>query len=234
MSGSPPSVNPADTGDMAGVLRGVLGKFINGIDDMLPAKVISYDRDTNRAKVQPMIALLTTDSKNVSRNFISSVPVFNLGGGSVVMLFDLKPGDLGWIKATDRDIADFLKTYKESTPSTLRVHSFDTGIFFPDVMTGYDINEDDEGAAVIQTLDGAVRISLFPNKLKVTAPLVEVDTPSLTTTGDFSNGGDASLGGGGSAIARLGDAVQVTIVGGSSAGVHSGTITAGSTKHKAT
>lgn len=41
---APPSQNPADDGTMSGMLRSVFGKLIQGLDDMLPATVISYDR----------------------------------------------------------------------------------------------------------------------------------------------------------------------------------------------
>ena len=218
---SPPSRNPADSsGDMSGAMREILGKFLkSSIDDMLPAKVISYDRSLNRASVQPLISVLKTDAQAISRNQLASIPVINLGGGGHILSFNLKPGDLGWIKASDRDIASFLKNYSEASPATKRVHDFNNGLFIPDVMTGYTINAEDEQNAVLQSLDGSIKISLFPNKIKLTAPLIEID-------------GEANLGTPpGQPIARLGDEITVTVGG---PGTYIGTITTASDTHKAT
>ncbi len=194
-----PSKNPANSsGDMSGGMREILAKFLqSSIDDMLPAKIVTYDRAKNRATVKPMIALVTTNGDNISRNQLASIPVLNIGGGGVILSFNLSPGDLGWIKASDRDIADFLKRYSESVPSTKRIHDFNNGLFIPDVMTGYTIDEEDEGNAVLQTLDGTVRVSLFPDKLKLTAPVVEVNAttshtitaPTINIVGSLTNNG---------------------------------------------
>lgn len=59
-----PSQDPGNDGTMAGMLRSVFDKFTQQLDDMLPATVVSYDRASNRACVQPMIAMVTTE-KNV-------------------------------------------------------------------------------------------------------------------------------------------------------------------------
>ncbi len=41
---SPPSLDPAARGDLAGTVRFILTKFLQGVDDMMPARVIAYDR----------------------------------------------------------------------------------------------------------------------------------------------------------------------------------------------
>lgn len=213
---SKPSRNPANsTGEMSGGVREILAKFLqSSIDDMLPAKIIAYDRGTNRATIKPLIAMLTTEGQPVSRNQLASIPVLNIGGGGFILSFNFSPGDLGWIKANDRDIADFLKRYSEAVPATKRIHDFDNGLFIPDVMTGYSIDAEDAENAVFQNLDGTVRISLFPDKIKLTAPLIETDGP-------------VKLGGaGGAEIARKGDQVQV--------GASIGTIITASGIHTAT
>jgi len=216
VANSQPSRNPANSsGDFTGGMREILRKFlVRDVDDMIPATVVAYDRASNRATVQPQIAVLKTDGSFTRRNQVASVPVVNIGGGNAVLSFNLNPGDLGWLKASDRDIAEFLKNYSESLPATKRIHDFNNGIFIPDMMTGYTIDEEDEGNAVLQTLDGTVKVSLFPDKLKLTAPVVEVAAAAQL-------GGPAGL-----PIARLGD--QVTV------GGNVGVITSASGIHRAT
>ncbi|POP42318.1 hypothetical protein CHU32_03530 [Superficieibacter electus] len=179
-----PSQNPGNDGTMAGMLRGVFGKLIQGLDDMLPAQIVSYDRKENRACVQPMIAMVTTEKERITRAQLVSVPVLNIGGGNYMLSFNLKPGDYGWIKASDRDISLYLQNLAEEQPNTRRMHSFEDGLFIPDVMTKYQIADEDVEHAVLQTLDGKTRLAIWPDKVKITAMNgLEVDGP-LKVTGD--------------------------------------------------
>ena len=192
---APPSHNPADKGSMPGMMAFVLKKFLQNVDDMLPGIVIAYDRASNRATVQPLIAMVTTDDIQKNRDQVASIPVFQFGGGNCMLSFNLNPGDLGWIKASDRDISLFLKGYKNSPPNTERLHNFSDSLFFPDIMRNYTINAEDEGNAVLQTTDGTVRVAIWPDKIKMTAPEVLADTPIFTVTGIFNvlnQNGDAS------------------------------------------
>lgn len=181
---SPPSMNPSNRFDLAGTFRLLFTKWLQGVDDMLPAKVIAYDRETNRAQVQPLIVVVTTDNKIVPRVPIASVPVLQLGGGGFVMSFPIKTGDLGWIKANDRDVSLFFQSLAESAPNTARKHSFEDCIFIPDTMfKDVVIDGEDADNLVIQTLAGDVKISLSEDSIKIIAPaavIVECDTATVT------------------------------------------------------
>lgn len=189
VTNQPPGYNPADAGTLAGVMGYAIRKALMNVEDMLPAKVIAYDRAKNLAQVQPLIAVLTTDGKTVSRAQVAEVPVLALGGGGYVVNFPLKPGDLGWIKANDRDISLYMQGLKEARPNTLRLHSFADAMFVPDIVRGYSIAGEDADAMVIQKLDGSVRIAVHGDKLKITAPSVIVDTPTATFTGNVQVNG---------------------------------------------
>lgn len=229
MINAQPSRNPANDGSLEGMLTEILPKFLQNVDDMLPAKVISYDREANRVRVQPLIQMLSTAGEVISRQPVASVPVFNIGGGGFVMSFNLQAGDLGWIKANDRDISLFLQNYEEQRPNTLRKHTFSDALFFPDVMRGYTIADEDAGNCVIQNLDGTVKISLGASSVKITAPACEVvsDSVSVSATSVNIDASVVSLGVGGQPIARVGDQVQTVIAGGSSAGTYVGAIITG-------
>lgn len=214
-----PSQNPANEGSMAGMLRGILEKFTQNLDDCLPAKVISYDRKANTATVQPLIAVLTTDDKVLSRAQVASVPVLAIGGGNFVINFPLKGGDLGWIKASDRDISLFKQGLAEGKPNTMRKHSFEDGLFIPDAYRQYEIDgEDFDANMVIQSYDGKTRVAFWPDRVKTTcqdtslevnsdgtitgkAPVkVFFDTPLVEFAGIFksgvtSGGGESTMNG---------------------------------------
>ncbi|MCG1038801.1 MULTISPECIES: Gp138 family membrane-puncturing spike protein [Burkholderiaceae] len=184
-----PSHDPANTGGLAGTLREVFKKLMQGVDDMLPAKIVGYDRKCNVATVQPQIMMLTTENRTLSRPPLARVPVLALGGGGFVMSFPLKPGDAGWIKASDRDISLYLQSGGEVGPNTQRLHSFADGLFIPDVMRGYTLADEDKANAVLQSADGLVRVALWSDKLKLTAPMVELDAANVHCTGNLTADG---------------------------------------------
>lgn len=168
---SPPSGSPADKYDLRGLLRLWQTKTLQKTDDMLPARVIAYNRATNLAKVQPLISVVTTSQEQVPRAQIASVPVFQYGGGGFVLSFPVRTGDTGWIKANDRDISLFKQTMQANPPNTQRKHSFEDAMFFPDtLLNGVTIESEDAANAVFQNYAGTVKISLWDNLIKILAP----------------------------------------------------------------
>lgn len=182
-TGNQPSQNPAELGTFQGLFKAVLRKFLQGVDDMLPARVISYSRETNMAQVQPLVALLTTGGESVSRAPVASVPVFQIGGGNFLLNFNIMPGDLGWIKANDRDISLFCQSYSEHTPNTARLHSFQDALFFPQIMKYYNISAEDDENCVLQNRNGSVKISLGDDTITIKAPHVVIESTTLTNNG---------------------------------------------------
>lgn len=186
-----PSRNTAGDDTLKGVISLALTKFLQNTDDMLPARVVAYDRETNRASVQPLISMVNTANEIVPRAQIASIPVAQFGAGNFVLSFPVNPGDLGWIKASDRDISLFLQSLVESPPNTARKHNFSDAVLIPDTMfRGVTINAEDSANAVLQTLDGTVRIAIWADKVKITAPEIVLDTPTVHCTGDVLVDGD--------------------------------------------
>lgn len=194
MVNAAPSIDPANDGSLLGTLKTVLRKFLMGTDDMLPARVIAFNRDTNRVQVQLMVMMRTTAGEIIPRPQIAEIPVFQIGGGGFILNFPLQAGDLGWVKASDRDISLFLQSYAEAPPNTDRLHSFSDAIFFPDVMRGFTIDGEDAGNVVLQTVDGNCRVAIWPDKVKVTAPTVVLDTPLVHATTHMNIDGQLQVG----------------------------------------
>jgi len=189
--GAQPSVNPSNDGSLQGMMEHVMQKALQRTDDMLPAIVISFDRETNRAQVRPLIMMVNTDGEAIKRAEIASVPVFQIGAGGFLLNFNLKPGDLGWIKASDRDISLFMQSFSEEQPNTFRLHSFEDGVFFPNVLTGFTIDDEDAENCVLQTLDGSQRIAIWENKIKITSDTeIILDAPAVRATGTIYADGD--------------------------------------------
>lgn len=152
-----PSRKP-NNGSLTDLTQLAFRKQMLDVDDMLPAKIISYDESTNRAQVEILYLVTMMDSTVNGMIAPAEVPVMVMGGGGTCLVFPIKPGDLGWIKATDRDLSLFLQEYTAQPGNTPRIHSFEDSVFIPDVMKGWV--KPDPDTASLQTLDGTTRITL--------------------------------------------------------------------------
>lgn len=176
---------PEDYADLGNMLGKVMSILSQRLENMLPCRVVSYDRQANTAVVQILIKIILTASEQ-SRAQIGPVPVFAAGGGGFVVNFPLKAGDLGWVLANDRDISAFMESLSEGAPSTFRTHSFNDAVLFPDAIRNFDTSGED-GRMVIQALDGSTRISLGADSVLVKHPtLVKIDAPNAEFTGNVS------------------------------------------------
>ena len=176
MSNNNPSINPADNGTLAGAVTFSFQKMLQNVNGMLPAQVMSYDRSTNRAKVQLLINIVGTDGSQYPRPQLAAIPVFVFGGGGFRLSFPLKSGDQGWVIANDRDISNFLNSYKQTSPNTARIKNFSDGVFFPDVMKGLDtISGGDANNAILSNSSGTVTISISETGVTITSPSINFD-----------------------------------------------------------
>jgi hypothetical protein len=212
---SPPSINPADTGTMQGLFRHVLNKYMQDVDDMLPAQVIGYNNDRNnpRVNVQIMYLVTTTDGSTVPMSQLASVPVMSVSGGGFVLSFPIKNGDMGWIKANDQDLSLFFGSLQASPGNTQRMHTFEDAVFIPDLMRGWDIKEEDKDSVVLQSLDGSVKLVLSPGsdpevkdysiKMQVKIDpvdeedpvdcFIKIDKTGIESKGDWRHEGDLTV-----------------------------------------
>lgn len=168
MSDNKPNTDAADDGSLSGQIGAALKAFfLNQFEGMLPATVVSYNDQTNRAVIKPLVMLGTTSGAKVSRAQVSGIPVYRFGGGGFFMRFPIKAGDFGWIKASDRDISlVFQRGGLEDWPNTTRMHKFSDAMFFPDTFKQWVISGENADKAVWQTMDGDTCISLGAGEIK--------------------------------------------------------------------
>jgi hypothetical protein len=145
-----------------------------GINGVLPAQVIKYDRNNNRVQVQVLINTVGTSGEQVDGVQIASIPVYLMGGGGFMINFPLNEGDFGWVMACDRDISIFLQKYSAAGPAVETIKDFSSSFFLPDIMTNFSINGEDESSLVIQSADGSTKVSISDGKIKVQAAQVEI------------------------------------------------------------
>ena len=172
--GNKPDIDPNAYGSLMSAFQFVLKKFLQGVDDALPAVIGAYDRATNRARVTPIVDMLTTNGDQQPRATVASVPVMQIGGGGFVLYMPVTQGDTGLLKACDRDVSLAVRSLKNEIPNTERLHSFEDGVMIPFVVNNTGVSEADAGHAVLQSVDGSVKIALWPDRVRITSPLVEI------------------------------------------------------------
>jgi hypothetical protein len=206
-----PDIDQASEGSPGGTMREVLEQWLrNDVDDMVPATVISYDDVKNRAVLKPIVMLGTTEGQKMSRAQVSNIPVFRFGGGGFFIRAPIKPGDMGWLKANDRDLSLIMQGGgKEDWPNTTRLHSFSDAMFFPDTFKSWVIDGANLDAMVIQSIDGSVCMSVHADKVNVKTPLFEVESPLSTFSGDIEVSGTSLLTGQVTGAAGAGFAADV-------------------------
>ncbi|HAW1738203.1 TPA: hypothetical protein JLN31_000906 [Escherichia coli] len=177
-----PSRKPGQGEDLTGTMDLVLRKFLLDVDDMLPARIVSYDRAKNRAQIEILYRVTMTDGSMYPLTAPAEVPALTAGGGGMCLTFPLKPGDLGWIKASDRDMSLFLQSYEAEPGNTARLHCFEDGVFIPDVMKDFVVTDGE--AATLQTLDGTTSVAVKPGSIVMTVGSTVV---SITDAGVVSN-----------------------------------------------
>lgn len=158
------------------VLSLVGRKLLMEKDDMLPARIISWNPDTNRAQIEIMYQTTMTSGEMHQMSAPAEVPVQFPGGGGFILVFPLKEGSLGWIKAADRDMSLFLQSYDVQPGNTPRIHCFEDGVFIPDVMHAFKMSNGD--GISIQTTDGANAVTVTDSSV-----VMKVGAATLTLTG---------------------------------------------------
>jgi hypothetical protein len=196
-----PNTQQANAGNMGGITNEFLANWLrNEVDGMVPARVVSYDDDTNRATLHPIVMMGGTDGSKVKRADVQNIPVYRFGGGGFFMRFPLKVGDLGWLAANDNDISLIMQGGGvEDWPNTTRQCKFSDAMFFPDTLKAWVIDGANADNAVWQTVDGETCIALGVNGVKIskgdvsfelTAAGIAMISPPGTLTHNGKNVGD--------------------------------------------
>lgn len=155
-----PGFNPADIGNLDGLLNYFEDQLNMNLECCLPAIVESYDRSTNSAVVQPAISAVASSGQKIPRDRLFSIPVLTLSGGGFFISFPVRKGDTGWLVASDRDISIFKQNLEETAPNTYHKHKFVDSVFIPDKIKKFTITEADKDGLVISNLDGDNKIVL--------------------------------------------------------------------------
>ncbi|MCF8020859.1 MAG: hypothetical protein K9L62_15885 [Vallitaleaceae bacterium] len=225
------------------VIKHLIEDRINKIHTALPAKIKSYNAKTMYAEVI-LLNKKELEGEQVQIPPIVEVPVAHLNAGGFVIRPPYKKGDIVQVVFNERALDKLLITGKSEEVKLTRKFSYDDAVVIKGLKleSEQDLNSSYTEDLLMENMDGNSRIVMKANGdlLIETNGNTTVDTNGSTTVNSGSPvtvnaltttvNGNVNLAGGGPPLARIGDAIETYVSGGSSAGTHSGIIVAGSGK----
>jgi hypothetical protein len=121
---------------LASLLREQIESRVSGINVALPGRVTSYDTDSRRATVKPLVQMArvnpdTGQRTAVSLPVITEVPIMMYGSGGVRVKIPVHPGDTGLLIFCSASIDRWLRFGGEVDPGDSRQHDLTDAIFLP-------------------------------------------------------------------------------------------------------
>ena len=231
------------------ITRKLIDDAISDIHTALPAKINKYDAVKMRAEITLLNKNeLEGELKDIPP--VIEVPVGFLKAGPFVIRPPYEKGDPVVVVFSEKAIDKLLVSGKPENPKYKRRHSIDDAIIVNSLQTenNVDLNSDytedlllenqeadsrivmkSNGDLLIET-NGNTDVSVTGNSTISTEGSTTVNSGSPVTVNapNTTVNGTVDLAGGGPPVARVGDAIETYVSGGSSAGTHVGIITAGS------
>lgn len=189
---SKPIYRPFITNDRD-LIRVLLDDFAKSFQTCIPATIKEVvSRDT--VIVSPAVLMTSADESPMNWADITTTVLTPFGGSSFIS-FPCKAGDTGWLVAADMDTALFKQNKKPARQQSYSRHMYRYGFFVPDMINGYNVSDDDNGALVLSTTDGKTKITLKEKEinlesddvLKIKAKSITIDSEGNTVVIDGIN-----------------------------------------------
>ena len=136
------------------LVREILAATKRSLEVSIPCIVTKVISRT-KVDVKPLIKIVAKDGTSIDRAIIEGLPVATFGAGNKFISFPVAVGNIGYLDACDRDISLFLQSYGNVEPPTNHI------------MTNITVAEEDATAMVIQTRNGAVKIAVDNDEIRI-------------------------------------------------------------------
>lgn len=210
MSSNLLSFTPSDFTSLFSILNKTLKSYL--INNIFTCELMKVDSVNTDKTVNLKTILQNVDTQgNIIENteILNNINVLMIKGGNTSISFNNVAGDIGLYLCFKKDFGKYFSNNNTKITND-NIFSFANGVFLP-----LQLNNITD-SLIIKNGGGSIEIN---------------DTNITIKGGNITiEGSSVNLGGsGGQGVARIGDSVQVNVTSGSSAGVWTGTITAGST-----
>lgn len=238
------------------LMKKLIDQELKELHVALPAKIEKYDPETMIAEITLLSKKILNDEE-VTIPKIIEVPVGHLNAGPFVIRPPYQKGDVVQVLFNERALDKLLITGDPEGVKYKRKHTFDDAVVIKGLKTeqesklnsnyGQDLlfENQEANSRIVMMKDGSLLAETNGDTdIKTTAnTTIQTDGDTKIDTGgstEVNSGspvtinapettvnGKVNLAGGGPAIARLGDQIQVEVTSGSSAGIYTGYIIEG-------
>jgi|GEM_PF-1618599 hypothetical protein len=215
------------------LMKKLIDQELKELHVALPAKIENYDPETMIAEITLLSKKILNDEE-VTIPKIIEVPVGHLNAGPFVIRPPYQKGDVVQVLFNERALDKLLITGDPESVKYKRKHAFDDAVVIKGLKAeqenklnsnyGQDLLFENQEAdsRIVMKVNGDLLIKTNgETTINSSGPAI-VNAPKTTVNGEVD------LAGGGPPVARVGDAIETYVSGGSSAGTHVGKITAGS------
>jgi phage baseplate assembly protein gpV len=136
--------------------------------------------------LQPLVSQIDSQGKVTEHGEILSAIYFRLQGGADAIILDPKVGDIGIALFASRDISTVKNTKGVSAPASTRSHHPADAIYIGGVLNGTPSQYVQFNAAGISLVS--------PTKITLSAPVTEIDSPTIVLNGAVEQGAGSNAG----------------------------------------
>jgi hypothetical protein len=113
------------------IIENIIDNYMAGVHTALPGKIESYDKDTRRANVKPLVQRILPDGTALALPICTDVPVWSFGTEDAALHIPLKKGDGVMLIFMERSIEEWLKEGNDGKPSDPRRFSLCDAVAIP-------------------------------------------------------------------------------------------------------
>lgn len=113
------------------VIQTALKRFQGELHTSIPAEIVTYDRGTQKASVQPVLLRKTVTGQTFKFPVITNVPCRFERSSKFSLTYELRPGDSGLLIISERSLDVWLNRGGIVDPLDPRKHDINDCIFLP-------------------------------------------------------------------------------------------------------
>ena len=160
--------------DPAQVFRFFGQQLLKQVRTALPGTVVSYNRATQRARVDPAVDILLTTGVTVARATLLDVPVLWPSAGGYVIHGPLAAGDLVMLLYQHRNIEAFKQRMSRAAPAAARVMAEQDVVALPG-FCGAGFAPVASAGLVMQAQDGSSYIEIAGSAIRLHADSIRLE-----------------------------------------------------------
>lgn len=189
---SPSLKSPTSSASEANSMEFFIRQFVNRIWTSTIVVVTSVSNagdieDAGTVSIQPLVGQIDSAGKVYPFNTpIYDVPYFRVQGGSDAIILDPKVGDIGIAIFASRDITVAKSTKTASPPGSDRKFDISDAFYLGGILNGTPNQYVRFSATGIELVS--------PTKVTISAPVAEIDAPSIILNGAVSQGSGSNAG----------------------------------------